>query len=211
MLLPARRGEVAAGAFPIDKRGGVNTFRFRLATKFNFQLRSDDGRRPFPRKLILAQGLNESVRHVAFKLLAYLLFYRERIQVETDVQNDNIPFVPDLAVLAYDMRPVLWIECGECSVSKLHKLAVKCPDAEIWIVKRGREDAEHLLAAMEKEGLRRGRYAVAVFEPEFFDEVSGLLRERNEVSWYRGGFDPAEMKFELNGLWFETAFEILRR
>ena len=25
------------------------------------------------------------------------------------------------------------VECGECSISKLHKLAVKCPEAEIWI------------------------------------------------------------------------------
>jgi len=109
------------------------------------------------------------------------------------------------------MRPILWVECGECTVSKLHKLAVKCPDAEIWIVKRCQADAEHLLAAMEKEELRTGRYGVVAFDPEFFDEVCGLIEERNSVTWYRGGFDPAEMQFELNGLWFETTFEILRR
>ena len=182
-----------------------------MANKFTFQLHSEDRRRPFPHKVIVGQGFNESIRHVAFKFLAYLLFFRERIQVETDVQNDNIPFVPDLAVLAYDMRPILWVECGECSVSKLHKLAVKCPDAEIWVVKANREDADHLLASMEKEELRRERYAVLALEPEFFDEVCGLVRERNEVTWFRGGFDPAEMQFELNGLWFETTFEILRR
>jgi hypothetical protein len=182
-----------------------------LANKFTFQLRSEDRRRPFPHKVIIGQGINESVRHVAFKFLSYLLFYRDRLQVETDVQNDNIPFVPDLAMLGYDMRPLLWVECGECTVSKLHKLAVKCPEAEIWVVKRSRADAEHLLAAMEKEELRRGRYAVIAFEPEFFDEVCGLIKERNELHWFDGGFDPAEMRFELNGLWFDTAFEVLRR
>ena len=78
-------------------------------------------------------------------------------------------------------------------------------------MKRCQADAEHLLAAMEKEELRTGRYGVVAFEPEFFDEVCGLIGERNSVTWYRGGFDPAEMQFELNGLWFETTFEILRR
>lgn len=195
----------------MDAGAAPKRFTVRVANKFNFQLRSEDRRRPFPHKVIVGQGVNESIRHVAFKFLAYLLFFRERIQIETDVQNDNIPFLPDLAVLAYDMRPILWVECGECTVSKLHKLAVKCPDAEIWVVKRCREDAEHLLAAMEKEDLRTGRYGVVAFEPEFFDEVSGLIAERNSVTWYRGGFDPAEMQFELNGLWFETTFEILRR
>jgi uncharacterized protein YaeQ len=181
-----------------------------LAHRFIFHLKSDDGRRPFPHKIIVGQGVNESVRHVAFKFLAWLLFFRDRLQIETMVPDDNIPFVPDLVELGYDMRPRLWVECGECTVSKLHKLAVKCPEAEIWIVKRGRADAEHLLRAMAKEELRRDRYSVIAFEPEFFDEVCGLLKERNDVFWYTGGFDPAAMQFELNELWFDTPFEVLR-
>ncbi len=163
-----------------------------------------------PHKIIIGQQINETVRHVALKFLAWLLFCRERLQIETDVQNDAIPFVPDLAVLGYDMRPQLWVECGECSISKLHKLAVKCPDAEIWIVKKSPGDARHLLENMEKDELRHGRYSIVALDLSFFTEICETIQERNEVYWYRGDFDPPSMQFELNNLWFETTFEVMK-
>ena len=95
-----------------------------MAAKFTFQCTSDDRRRPLPHKILFGLGVNESANHVVLKFVAWLLFFRERLMVETDVGNDNIPFVPDLCQLGYDMRPTLWVECGDCSVGKLHKLAV---------------------------------------------------------------------------------------
>ena len=181
-----------------------------MASKFTFQLTSDDRRRPFPHKIIVGQGVNESVRHVALKFLGWALFYRERLRIETDVQNESIPFVPDLVELGYDMRPLLWVECGDCTTSKLHKIAVKCPEAEIWALKRSPEEAGALLQAMEKDGLRRGRYGIVAFDPEMFSEFCGLVRERSTFHWFRGSLDPAAMQFELNGLWFDTTFGVLK-
>ena len=197
----------------MDKAPGSRLFRalLRLASKYTFQLRSEDRHRPFPHKVLIGQGVNESVRHVALKFLAYVLFFHERLQVETEVQDDSIPFVPDLAVIGYDMRPTLWVECGECTVSKLHKLAVKCPEAAIWVLKRSRAEADHLLAAMEKEELRRGRYGVVALDADFFQEFCGMVRERNEFHWFDGGIDPGQARFEFNGLWFDIEFEVLRR
>lgn len=182
----------------------------RLAAKFTFQCTSDDRRRPLPHKILFGLGVNESANHVVLKFVAWLLFFRERLMVETDVGNDNIPFVPDLCQLGYDMRPTLWVECGDCSVGKLHKLAVKCPEAELWIVKRSRADAEQLMRTMAREDLRRNRYGILALDPEMVDELIGLLRERNTVHWFRGEFDPPQFQFEFNGLWFDTAFEVLR-
>lgn len=182
-----------------------------MANKFTFNLASDDRRRPLPHKIIIGQGVNESVRHVALKFLGWVLFYRDRLSIETDVQNDSIPFVPDLVELGYDMRPLLWVECGDCSTSKLHKLAVKCPEAQIWILKRSAAEAHALLQTMEKEEFRRGRYGIIAFDPEFFDEVCGLIRERNSFHWFSGSIDAGTMQFELNELWFDTPFEVFRR
>ncbi len=181
-----------------------------MANKYTFQLTSDDRRRPFPHKIIVGQGVNESVRHVALKFLGWVLFYRDRLQIETDVQNDSIPFVPDLVEIGYDMRPLLWVECGDCTTSKLHKIAVKCPEAEIWALKRSAPEAEALLQSMEKDELRRGRYGIVAFDPEMFAEVCGLITERNTFHWFRGAFDPAQMQFELNGLWFDSPFTVYR-
>ena len=181
-----------------------------MAKRYTFTITSQDRSRDIPRKLILAQNQTETVAHVALKLLAYLLFYRERIQVETALPDDTIPFLPDLVQLDYSLHPVLWIECGECTISKLHKLAVKAPEAEIWIVKRTAEDAQQLLLNLEREKLRTGRYHIVGLDREMFEEVTNLLKERNEVTWFRGTFEPPLMQFDLDGLWFEAPFTLLK-
>jgi hypothetical protein len=104
-----------------------------------------------PRKVIIGQQDTETIAHIVLKLFAFILFYRPRLQLEIDLQRDTFAFVPDLVELDYQMRPQLWIECGECSMNKLHKLAVKLPDTEFWVVKRSEHAARDLLRAMEKE------------------------------------------------------------
>lgn len=181
-----------------------------MAAKYTFRFESRDKKRPLPGKILLAQEPPETITHVLLKMFAFVLFYRERLQIEGDVHNEMIPFRPDLIQLDYEMRPRLWVECGECSVSKLDKLAVKVPDAEIWIVKRSLVHAEHLIAAMEKEELRRDRYSLIALDAEMFEEVSNLLSERNDVTWFGAQFEPGQMQFEFNGLWFEAPFTVLR-
>lgn len=187
-----------------------------MAAKFTFQCSSDDRRRPLPHKVLFGLGQNETVRHVALKFIAWVLFYRERLQIETAVPNDSIPFVPDLAQLGYDLSLLLWVECGECSTLKLHKLAVKCPEAEIWIMKPSPADAEVLLQTMQREEFRKGRYGLIGLEPDMVEELCGLIRERNQFHWFAGGFagetgrEQAQLQFELNGLWFDHSFQVWR-
>jgi uncharacterized protein YaeQ len=181
-----------------------------MAAKFVFNLKSEDKRRPLPYKILLGQQEHETAGHILLKVLGYLLFFRERLEIEGRLHNDNIPFSPDLVQLGYELRPKLWVECGECSVSKLHKLAVKVPEAELWIMKRSEADARHLWAAMAKEDLRRDRYNLIGVDAEMFNEMRELLRERNEIFWLRGGFEPPRVELEFNGLWFDAPFTVLR-
>src|SRR5262245_4014850 len=141
-----------------------------MTAKYSFRLTSQDKRRALPGKIILSQDANETVTHVMLKLLAFVLFYRERFQIEGHLHNDNIPFSPDLVQLDYELRPKLWVECGECSINKLDKLAVKVPEAEIWIVKPSLAAAEHLIRAMAKDDLRRDRYNIIGLDAEMFAE-----------------------------------------
>lgn len=182
-----------------------------VSAKYSFSFQSDEARRPLPAKLIIAQHDTETIAHVGLKLLAFLFFARERLQMETNLHDDSIPFIPDLVQLDYEMRPALWVECGECSLAKLDKLAVKAPDAEIWIVKKSVADAQHLVHAMEREELRRDRYRVLALDAEGFEEVCRHLRQRNDVAWFGArDEDTAEMQFDLNELWYELPFQILR-
>jgi len=180
-----------------------------MSAKYSFQLRSSTGRQDFPHKIILGQREIETPVQVLLKLLGYLLFFRERLQIEPRLDLDTIPFVPDLVELDYGLRPVLWVECGECTVTKLDRLAVKVPDAALWVLKRSPADAELLWQLMAKHELRRRRYRLIGFDAEMFDEVLATLQARNEVLWVRGSFDPAELQFDFNGLWFEASYQIL--
>jgi uncharacterized protein YaeQ len=181
-----------------------------VSAKHTFHLQSQDKHRALPRRIIIGQQDTETVRHVMLKLLAYVLFYRERLQIETDLDRDALPFVPDLIELDYELRPKFWVECGECSLSKLHKLAVKLTDCEFWIVKRSEPAARDLLASMEKEEFRKNRYGIVGLDAKMFDELCGLIQGRNELFWVEGTFDPPRMQFDFNGLWFDTTFTVLR-
>jgi uncharacterized protein YaeQ len=181
-----------------------------VSAKHTFNLQSKDKQRPLPRRLILGQQDSEPSNHVLLKVLSYILFFRPRLQLEMELDRDALPFVPDLVELDYGLRPKLWIECGECSLGKLHKLAVKLPDCEIWIVKGSAAAAHELRAAMEKDEFRRDRYGIIGLDETMFEEACALIRGRNELFWVDGGFEPPGMQFDFNGLWFDAPFIVLR-
>jgi uncharacterized protein YaeQ len=181
-----------------------------MTGKFSFTVTSEDPRRPLPRKLIFGCQETETTRHILLKLLALFLFHRDRLFVERRLEDDNIPFRPDLVELDYQLRPRLWVECGECSVQKLDKLAVKVPEAELWVVKRSLAEVHELMQAMRKHRLRENRYRFVAFDHAMFDELRSHLRTRNEILWVRGSLEPPLMQFDFNGLWFEMDFHTLR-
>jgi uncharacterized protein YaeQ len=182
-----------------------------MSSRFAFHVESQDNRRrELPERVFIGRKETETTKHVLLKFLGFVLFHRERLQIEAQLHDDNIPFTPDLVQLDYTMRPALWVECGEVSVAKLEKLAVKVPEAEIWIVKRSPGEAETLLRDMARHDLRRNRYRVVVFDPEMFDEALASLGLRNDVFWARGDFDPPQLQFDFNGLWFDCEFQVLK-
>lgn len=181
-----------------------------MNAKYNFTLQSSDKRRVLPEKIILGRHDTETIDHVVLKLLGFLLFFRERLLIEPRLNDDSNPYSPDLVQLDYELRPRLWVECGECSVHKLDKLAVKAPEAEIWVLKPSPAAAAELIAKMAKEELRPRRYGVVGFDPGMLAELAARTQTRNEVFWVKGSFDPAEMHLDFNGLWFESAFTVWR-
>jgi uncharacterized protein YaeQ len=180
-----------------------------MSGRYAFTLKSEERRRPLPGKIIIGQHATETQKHVLLKFIGYLLFFREQIQLEPRLVDDNIPFIPDLIAFDYTLRPTLWVECGECSVAKLDRLAVKVPDAEIWVIKRSVQETEDLWRAMAKAELRTNRYGLVALDPAMFDEMAGLLTQRNELTWFHGSFDPPTLQFEFNGLWFDSDFKVL--
>jgi hypothetical protein len=63
---------------------------------------------------------------------------------------------------------------------------------------------------MEKEEFRRNRYSIVGLDLAMFNEVCGLIRPRNEMLWVSASFEPGNMQFDFNGLWFDSPFTLLR-
>ena len=179
-----------------------------MNAKYSFRIQSDNPKSKLPSKMVIGQKNTETPTHILLKFLSYLLFFRDRIQLETRLPHDHMPFTPDIAQLDYELHPTLWVECGECTVKKLDKLAVKVPEAEIWIVRRSRAVAEELIYGMKKGGLRKDRYKIIALDEPMLEEMEGLLSSRNDCLWVKGSFDPPELQFDFNGLWFDAPFDL---
>jgi len=181
-----------------------------MSARFSFDVKSEDKRRKLPERLIIGRQENEGAEDVLLKLLGFLLFHRERLQIDARLHDDNIPFTPDLVELNYELHPTLWVECGEVTATKLDKLAVKVSEAELWVIKRSLAGAEELIHEMARHKLRRDRYRVLALDAEMFDEALASLGTRNEIFWLRGDFEPPAMQFDFNGLWFDCEFQVLK-
>ena len=181
-----------------------------MSARYVFNLRGTSSRSTLPSKILLVQRETETLTHILLKLFGFLLFQRERLQIEPHLDDEYIPYTPDLLQTDLQGRIALWVECGECAVTKLDRLAVKVPDAEIWTLKPSAAAAADLLARMRHDELRPGRYGLVGLDPAMLAEVAGLTQARNDVVWHRAAFEPAEMQFEYNGLWFDAPFSVLR-
>ena len=176
--------------------------------KYTFRLNSHDGLRDLPSKMVMVQSGLETPDHVLTRILAFNLFYRERLQTRVNLHMDSIPYIPDLVQLDYELRPKLWVECNETALQKIKRLSVKVHEAEIWLVLPSVEEAQELLEAMTKAKLRRNRYHLIGFDRSVFDEVRSLMSTKNDIFLVAASFDPPLMQFEFNGIWFEFEFTI---
>ncbi|MDB6129382.1 MAG: hypothetical protein JWM04_489 [Verrucomicrobiales bacterium] len=177
-----------------------------MSAKFDFHFESKEHRRPLPPKLIIGPQEGEPLTNILLIVLSYVILDRERLQIRTNLHNDSITFVPDIVQLDYELRVRLWVEVGPCSITKLDKLAVKVPEAEIWIVRTSVTDCEDLLRGMRKHGLRTGRYHLLCFSTEMLEEMLALLKPRNHFVLYHCESEPPSLQFELNGIWFDTEY-----
>ena len=180
-----------------------------MSAKYSFELKSEDRRCDLPHKLLLVQPPDDPRDLLLLKLLAYLLFFRDRIQVEPRFDPDVVPFVPAVAATDFAGSIRLWVECGPCPIARLDKLAVKVPAAEIWIVLRSPEEAATLTRAMSKADLRRNRYHLLIFDPAILDEMVGLLTQRNHLVWMAGSTALGQMQLDFNGLWFDAELTVI--
>jgi len=181
----------------------------RKIVKISFQLESQTTRVPLPHKILMGKSDNEGINVIVLRLLGYLMFFGEHMLIDTHLHDHNIPFVPDLVRMNYEGHPEFWAECGDCNAKKLNRLAVKVPEAEIWVLRRSPEEAEKIHRSIPKAKLRKGRYHVIGFQPAMIDHLEELLTSRNEIFWMPAEFEPPQIQLDFNGHWIDETFTLL--
>ena len=123
--------------------------QLRLSLNLELELHhGPSGRYGVQTRVILIKRRGESLRHVVMKLLGYLWFYHEELQIERSVDQHH---KPDLVRVDEQGRPLQWVDCGQTSLRKLERISQRNRLTLIDIIKATPgELASYRLQAMRR-------------------------------------------------------------
>ncbi len=151
----------------------------KLKLQIDVVLHHDElGRYDVEQRLFVRKRRGESMQHVVMKLLSYLLFYRDDLEIEAGVGQH---YKPDLVSVDERGDPVVWIDCGTTSLKKLESLVSSNPGTEIVIVKqREGELRRYAREAQQRLGQEASVQFVA-FGDNLVDRLARMLGGRHRL------------------------------
>lgn len=147
------------------------------ATMFRFELHISDVDRGFYETIELraAQHPSESAEYLVTRVLAMALEYRDDLKFGRGISTPDDPPIsaPD-TMGGID----LWIEVGQPSADRLHKVTKQANTTKVYTHK----DTANLEEALSSGEIHRGDEIMLIaFAPHFVDEIAAVL-DRN-ASW----------------------------
>lgn len=158
------------------------------------------------RRIVLETRAGESMVHIVLKVLAMAMYHDEGLMVEPSM-DDEERYRPDLLIRHDDYRPKLWVECGQCRVSKLDKVTFKHYDAQVKMLKRTAREAGEILERCKGEVRRIENLECIGFDGGFVDHVAAALTGKNDLVAIISGRD---LQFVVEGETFETKIHRFR-
>jgi len=133
------------------------------------------------KKLVLVKNDLESRTHVTLKLLAFMLFYDPRLQVETSA---GMHYKPDLMIPGEHGVPELWIDCGKIALRKVDSLSGKLRASRVIFVKETKRELDVFRQLIEKKVEHFARLEYLAFEKGFVAGIAEALARGNEMTLY---------------------------
>jgi uncharacterized protein YaeQ len=99
------------------------------------------------RKPYLVSGPSEPDDHLAHRIAAFILFWKDQPMVDASTKTPalaNFEFLPDLLAVDDAGEATLWIECGTVTLHKLTKVTRRMPRCRIVIMKENERAAADL-------------------------------------------------------------------
>jgi hypothetical protein len=156
--------------------------------KYTFTLTEEGKERE---KTVLESRAGESDRHIALKILAYLLFREEAAPLPLCIEpRVGQRHRPDLVATDPETdRVLLWIDCGAIETKRLGRIAAANPSAQIVVVKPTEGEAQLYARAarrfLPREPERRAAIRFLGFEEGFLPGFLTSLCGTNNLSLFR--------------------------
>jgi len=148
-----------------------------MIEKFSFELESPK----VNKKLVLVKAESEHREHVVLKMLSYLLFYEEGLQIETEI---DMHYKPDLVVPGDFGIPKLWIDCGDIALRKVRNLSGKLKNTRFVLVKASKSELEKFKKLMENKVEHYERIEYLAFDKGFVSSIAETLERSNDLTLY---------------------------
>ena len=132
------------------------------------------------RLIVLREAVGESLQHIILKLLAYLLFFDDNLQVEIEAFQH---YKPDLVKFDEEQnwKVTKWIDCGVIDDKKLLKISKHNRQAEIYIFKNSKDSAQSLKDKVAKKTSNTSNIRYCAFNKEELKIIQELMAQRNEI------------------------------
>jgi uncharacterized protein YaeQ len=127
----------------------------------------------------VAQHPSESEPYLVTRVLAMALEHREGLVFGRGLSN---PEEPGLSAPSEHGGVALWIEIGQPSAARLHKITKQADDVRVYSHKK----VEGLIAELDAESVhRREEITIIAFEPSFLDGLCERLTRNNTWELFR--------------------------
>lgn len=143
---------------------------------FKFNIAKDSEKR----LIVLREAIGESSQHIILKLLAYLLFFDDNLQIEIEAFQH---YKPDLVKFDEEQtwKVIKWIDCGAVDDKKLLKISKHNHQAEIYIFKDNKDSAQSLKDKVIKKASNVSNIRYCVFNKDDLKIIQELMIQRNEI------------------------------
>jgi len=149
--------------------------------------------------MILVKEDSELREHVVLKMLAYILFYDPKLQIEVDV---GMHYKPDLVVTGDRGEPLLWIDCGYVSILKAQNVTKKMRRGRLIFLKTTEAELKQFKSLLQKKADDVQGVEFLAFENGFVSGIAAALNRTNQVTLYP--ISESAIGVALNDLVFES-------
>lgn len=136
------------------------------------------------RKPYLVSGPSEPDDHLAHRIAAFILFWKDNAMVDASTSTPalaNFEFLPDLLAVNDAGEATIWIECGTVTMNKLTKVTRRMPRARVVIMKENERAAADLRRDLDAQFDRPERVEILAWPGNTYKEWAQAVGDSIEA------------------------------